>query len=139
MRRPKTDGDTRGAADRLDDPHQFRRPIDPSELFEPRRKIGDPHRPACTIPQDRGHDGGVPDILRFALDQLIEDDVGEALLLIAGQQPAKDRIAVITREAPPHDTRCRIEECRRAAVADHGEIESVIAHGWPTPSIPAAR
>ena len=65
----------------------------------------------------------------------VEHDIGEALLLVAGHQPAEDRIAVEARIAPPHQPPGRIDQRGGAAVSDNGKIQSVIGHdrmraGW---------
>src|SRR4029077_17019372 len=59
---------------------------------------------------------------------VVEQDVGKSLLLLAGDQPAEDRIAVEARIAPPDDAECRVDQGGRGAVADDGEIEPVIFH-----------
>src|ERR1051326_5493113 len=63
------------------------------------------------------------------LDHVVEHDVRESLLLLAGEQPAEDRIAVEARKAPPHDPGGRIDQRGGAAVAEDGEIEPVIRQG----------
>ena len=62
-------------------------------------------------------------------DEPVEHDVGEALLLVAREQPAEHRIAVEAREAPPHDARQRIDQRGGAAIADDGEIEVLLRGG----------
>src|ERR1044072_3904806 len=62
-------------------------------------------------------------------DQTVKHDVGEALLLVAGEQAAEHRIAVVAREAPPHDPPERIDQRDGAAVADDGEIEVLLRGG----------
>src|SRR5262249_43674983 len=59
---------------------------------------------------------------------VVENDVGEALLLVAGEQAREQGVAVVARKAPPDDARVRIDERCRPPVAEDGEIETVIRH-----------
>ena len=62
-------------------------------------------------------------------DQAVEHDVGEPLLLIAGEQPAEHGIAIETRKAPPHNASERIDQRDRAAVSDDGKIKVLLRGG----------
>ena len=128
VRRPEADGDARHAGDRLDHPHQLRRAEHAIEILEARREIGDATAAPFLVGQDRLDDRGVAHIGRLDIGQVVEHDVGEALLLVAGEQAAEDRIAVEARKAPPHEARAGLDQRGGAAVADDGEIESVIRH-----------
>ena len=63
--------------------------------------------------------------LRVAL--IVEHDVGEALLLLAGQQAREDGVGIEARKAPPHEAAARIDERRDAAIADQREVERLTA------------
>ena len=97
--------DARQAGDRLDDAHQLRRAEHAAELLEARREIGDPHRRAVVVGQNRRDQRRVAHVFRMRRDEPVEHDVGEALLFVAREQAAEHRIAVEAREAPPHDAR----------------------------------
>src|SRR5262249_62060873 len=71
---------------------------------------------------------GIAQIFRLIVRHVVEHDVGKALLVVAGQKAAEDRVAVEARIAPPHQTRLRVDERRRAPVADDSEVEPVIGH-----------
>jgi hypothetical protein len=118
--------DARQPGDRLDDAIKLRRPEHAAELPEPRREIRDPHLGAVAVRQDGGNDRGVADILRLKIDHVLKHDVREAFFFAAGQQAAENRIAVEPRIAPPHDARAGIDQRRRAAIADHRQIEAVV-------------
>ena len=114
--------------------NELRRPEHAAELAEARREIGDADRAAVAVGQHGGDDRGVAQIFGLILRHVVEHDVGESLLLVARQQAAEDRIAVEARKAPPHDPRRRIDQRRRAAVADDGKIEPVVVSFMPAPS-----
>jgi hypothetical protein len=79
-------------------------------------------------------DGGIADVVGRGFGQVLKDHVGEALVLVAGEQAAEHRIGVETRKAPPDDPRTGIDQRGRAAIADYREIQSVIGHGWTATS-----
>ena len=62
------------------------------------------------------------------MHHVVENDVAISLVVIAGQQARKDRIAVETRIAPPNDPAGRVDQRRRVAVAENGEVEAEILH-----------
>ncbi len=126
--RPHPDGDARQAGDRLDDAKELRRPKHAAELVEARREVGDADRVAVPVGQVRAHDRRVAQILGVDVDNVVEQHVGEALLLVAGEQARKERIAVEARKAPPDDPRRWIDQRGRAPVADEGEVETVVRH-----------
>ena len=64
----------------------------------------------------------------MGLDHVGEDNVGETLFLVAGEQARENGIAVEAGKAPPENARLGIDQRRGAAVADDGEIEAVILH-----------
>ncbi len=128
MRDAEADGDTRHAGDRLDDAHQLRRPVGAAEILEAWREVGDAHLAAFSVGQLSDDDGGVANIIRRGLDLVVEHHIGEAFFLVARQQPAKDRVAVIARQAPPQNSRVRIDQGGGAPIANHGDIEPVIRH-----------
>ena len=70
---------------------------------------------------------GVAHIARDRDRLAVEQDVAEALLLVAGEQAREHRVAVEAREAPPHDAPARVGQRRDAAIADRGEIERFVA------------
>ena len=53
----------------------------------------------------------------------VEHHIRESFLFVARYQPAEDRVAVETGKAPPHHARFRIDERRRAPVANDSEVE----------------
>ncbi len=130
--RPHPDRDARQPRDRLDDPHELGRAEDAVVFAKPRREIGDPDRRALVVGQDRGDDRGIAHIFGRMLDHAVEHDVAKALLLVAGQEPRKDRIAVEARKAPPHDPRQRVDQRCRAPIADDRKIKSEIVHACST-------
>ena len=127
--RAEPDRDARQAGNRLDEAHELRRAEHAPVLFEARGKVGDPHGAALTIRQHGADHRGVAYVFGVRRHEAVEHDVGEPLLLVAGEQAAEHRIAVIAREAPPHDPRQRIDQRERAAVADHREIEVLLGCG----------
>src|ERR1700722_9757279 len=131
VRRSHPDGDARQAGDRLDDAKQLGRAKHAAELLEARREIGDAHRIAVSVGQTRRYDRRIAQIFRAHLGEAVEHHVGESLLLVAGEQPGKQRIAIEARKAPPDDARRGIDERRRAPVADEREVETVVGH-WAT-------
>ena len=127
--RTEADGDARQAGDRLDDAHQLRRAVRAAELLEARREVRDAHRSAVAIGEHGGDQRGVAHVFGMRRDQPVENDVGEALLLIAGEQPAEHGIAIETREAPPHNAAERIDQRDCAAVSDDGKIKVLLRGG----------
>ena len=57
--------------------------------------------------------------------QTIQSDVAEALFVAARQQSRESRIGIEARKAPPDDASARIDQSRRAAVADNGQVEGL--------------
>src|SRR5262249_61390846 len=113
---------------RFDHPDQLRRPEHAAELAEARREVSDAHGAALAVGQHRRYHGGIAQIFRLIVRHVVEHDVGKALLVVAGQKAAEDRVAVEARIAPPHQTRFRVDERSRAPVADDSEVEPVIGH-----------
>ena len=95
---------------------------------EARREIGDPHFAAMAIGQLGANDRSIADVLRLEIRHVLEHYVGEPFFLLAGHQAAEDWVAIETRIAPPHDPRAWIDQRRGPAVADDGQIESMINH-----------
>ena len=89
--------------------------------------------PPCAIGQHGRNDRRVAQIFGLILRHVVEHDVGEALLLLARQQSAEDRVAVEARIAPPDDPRARIDQCGRAPVADDGKIQPMVFHPAASP------
>ncbi len=106
---------------------------DAAELTEARDEIGDLDLAALVIGEDSGDDRRVAHIFGLKLRHVVEHDVGEALLLLAGHQPAKDRIAVEARIAPPDNPRTWIDQGGRPPVPDDGEVQPVILHSAASP------
>jgi hypothetical protein len=100
--RAYADRDARQPRDRLDDPHELGRAEDAVVFAKPRREIGDPYRRAFVVGKDGGDDCGIAHVFGRMPDHAMEHDVAKALLLVAGQEPRKDGIAVEARKAPPH-------------------------------------
>src|SRR5262249_4332102 len=73
-------------------------------------------------------DRGVAQVLGLAVREIVEHDVGKALVLGAGDQAAEDRIAVVARRAPPDDPRLRIDQRRGPPIADPGQVEAEVPH-----------
>src|SRR5262249_29767940 len=107
---------------------KLRWPEDTAKLAVTRSKIGDAHRAALPIGEHSRDDGGIAQIFRLEIREVVEDDIAKSLLLIVGKAPREDRIAVEARIAPPHQARFRIDERSRAPVADHRKIEPVVLH-----------
>src|SRR6185312_5124367 len=116
--RTHADGDARQAGHRLDDAEDLRRTKNPAELSEARDEVRDPDLAALVIGQERGDDRGVAHIFGLIFRQVVEHDVGESLVLFAGQQSREDRVAVETRITPPDDPRTRIDQGSRPSIAD---------------------
>src|SRR5690349_1349012 len=133
MRGAKTDGDAGHPPDRLDDADDLRRTKRPPVILEARGKVGYAHPGTLVVDQLGHHDRGVANVIRADLDLPFEHDVGESLVLGAGKQTAKNRISVITRQAPPHDPRRRFEQCRGTAIANDREVESIVGHARACP------
>ena len=124
----ETDGDTRHAGNRLDDAHQLRRPEGAAIVLETWREIGDAHLAAFAVRKFGHDDRGIAHIVRRGFNLIVEHHVGEAFFLVARQQPAKDRVAVIARQAPPQNPCVRIDQGGGTPIADHGDIEPVVRH-----------
>src|SRR5262245_49003825 len=135
MRRAKTDSDAGHPSDRLDDADDLRRAKGASVNLEARREIGDPHPGALVVNQLGYHDSGVADVVRANLGLTFEDDVGKTLVIGSRKQAGENWIAVITRQAPPHDPRRRFKQCGGTAIADDREIESVVGHTRARPFV----
>ena len=101
MGRAKSYRDPRQAGDRLDDADQLRRPEHPAELTKPRGEIRDPHGAAVAVGEHGRDNSRVAQVVRLAVDHLVEHHVGKTLFLVAGQQPAESRIGVESGKAPP--------------------------------------
>src|SRR5262245_61378309 len=134
MRGPNPDGDAWQPRDRLDHADELRRPERAAELVEARSKIRDPDCRALTVAQLGRDYRRIAHVLRLDLDTSVENDVRETLLFLSRQQPAKDRIAVETWKAPPHDPRRGGHERSRTPIADHGDIQSIVSHGLLAPA-----
>src|SRR5205085_3669920 len=128
VRWTKPDRDPRQSGYRLDYPDELRRTKNPAELAVTGREIGDPDGATLLIGENGLHHGGVAQIFRLKIRHLVENDVGEPLLVIAGNEATENRIAVEARIAPPYETCRRIDQRGRAPIADHGKIKSVIGH-----------
>ena len=104
MRGTEADGDARHATDRLNDAHELRRTKCAAIDLKAWREIGDAHRATILVDQFGRHDRSISNVFGTGVDLSVEHHIGEALVLIAGEQSAKNRIPVVTRQAPPHDT-----------------------------------
>src|SRR5262249_13857283 len=122
--RAEANGNARHSLYRFNDTNELRWTKRAAVYLESRRKICDADRVAFVIGQLGHHDGGISYVVRSRLDLALEPHVRKSLVLVTGDQPAKHRIAVITRQAPPYDSRGRIEQCRRAAIANDCKIQS---------------
>ena len=101
--RPNAHGDARQPSERLDAPIQLRG-MERLEAVKPRREVGDAHGVAAGVLERGLQHRGVAHIARDRDRLAVEQDVAEALLLVAGEQAREHRVAVEAREAPP--TRC---------------------------------
>src|SRR4029079_9261121 len=133
MRGTKTDGDARHPPDGLDDTDDLRRTKRAPVILKAGGKIGDAHAGAFVVDKLRHHDRSVANIVRANLDLPFKHDVGEAFVLVSGKQPAEHRIAVITRQTPPHDPRRRFEQSSGAAIPDDSKIEPIVGHAPARP------
>src|SRR5690606_5314446 len=97
-------------------------------LPETGREVGDAHGIAVRVGQDGGDNRGVTNIVRLKVGHAIQHDIAEALFFVAREQAREYRVRVEAREAPPYESRGRIDKSRRAAVADDGKIEPMIDH-----------
>ena len=129
----ETNRDARHAADRLDDPHDLRRPKSAAKNLEARREIRDADGATFIIDQFGNDDRRVADVIRAGLDLAVEHHIGKTFFLVAGKQTAEYRVAVIARQTPPHDARGRLQQRRSAPVADDRQIKSVIGHDRACP------
>jgi hypothetical protein len=121
--------DARQAGDRLDHPDELRRTVRSPEMIEARCEIGDLDRTPMAVAHRGRDDRSVAEVRRAGFDEVFEYDVGKTLLLGPCKQSAEHRIAVEARRAPPHDPCGRIDESSRAAIADHGKVQSIVGHG----------
>jgi hypothetical protein len=137
--RPETNGYPGHSGDWLDDSDQLRWTEGPVIRTKSRRKIGNLDRSALAIGQDGRNDGGVAQIVGRKVDHAVQNDVAKALFLIARQQPAKYRVAVEAREAPPDEPRRRLHQSGRTAVTDDRQIEPEVVHCRLFPSRPQSR
>ena len=133
MGRTEADRDPRHPADRLDDADELRRTEGAAVNLKARREVGDADGAALVVDQLRDNGRGITDVVRSRLDLAFEKNIGEALLIVAREQSAEHGIAVVARQAPPHDARRRIEQCRSSTIADDRKIESVICHAAVCP------
>ena len=124
--RPHPDGDARQAGDRLDDAVELRRPEYAAELAKARREVGDPHLAAVVVGQHGARRSRCCAHIRIEIPPCRRARRRRSPFPPPRHQPAKDRIAVEARIAPPHDPRARIDQSGRAAVADDREIKAVI-------------
>src|SRR5262245_12807495 len=141
MRDAKAKCNARHAFYRLKNANELRRTKCSAISLEAWRKVIDADGIALVIYQLGYDDRCVSHIFRARFDLTLEHDVGEALILAACEQPTEHRIAVVTRQAPPHDSRGRIDQRRGAPIADDGKIQPVICHAAACPfaaSIPRA-
>src|SRR5262249_10976857 len=106
-----------------------------AELAKARRKVRDADSAALAIGKNGRYDGGVAKIFRLEIGKIVEHDVGESLLLIAGKEAGEDGIAVESRVTPPHQPCRGIHERGRAPVADDGKIKPIIGHGVANASL----
>ena len=116
-------GDLGHAFDGLDQPTQLRWPVDFAVLQEARGEVGDAHRTAAVVTQHGGDDRGVALVIGDAADLVLQYDVGEAFLVVAGQQPGEHRVAVEVRVAPPDQSRLRADQSSHPAVADQAQLQ----------------
>ena len=93
---------SREAGNRFDNADELRWPEDTVELAKTWREVRDSHGCILAISQDGGNDRGVALVVRREVNHPIEDDIAKSLFLVAGQQAGKNRIAIQTRVAPPH-------------------------------------
>src|SRR5262249_1021950 len=107
---------------------ELRWPKNAPELPVAGRKIGDADGAAALVGEDRRYDRGIPKILRLEVGHVVQHDVGKSLLLVAGEQAAKERVAVEAGVAHPHQAGGRIDERGRAPVADDRKIQPMIDH-----------
>src|SRR6185295_8299253 len=122
----EANGDARQSGDRLDDADELRRAKGAPELIEARREVGNANRAALGVAQYRRDHGGVALVGGLRGNATVEQNVGEAFLVVACQQAAKNRFAVEARKAPPHDPRLRIDQRGGAAVADNGKVKALL-------------
>jgi len=120
--RAEADGDARQSGDRLDHADELRGAEYAAELAIAGGKIRDAHGGPLPVGEHRRHHRGVAQVFRLEIGHVVEDDVGETLLLVTREQPAEDRVTVEAGIAPPHQARGRIDERSRAPVADDGKI-----------------
>src|SRR5262249_39160581 len=83
VRRAQPDSDARKPADRLNNAKQLRRAKYALVVPKARGEISDTHASAASIGQNRGNDGRVAQIFGPVLNHVVEQNVGEALLLAA--------------------------------------------------------
>ena len=121
--RPQTDGDARQPAQRLDAADDLGGVKRALEAEEARREISDANGVAASVLQHRLDDGGIAHVLRVRSRLPVQDDVAEPLLVIAGEQPRKHRLAIETREAPPDDAAARVDQRCDAAIADGCDVK----------------
>src|SRR5262249_51115538 len=125
----KTNGDPWQPRHRLDHPDELRRAKKAAGFAKTRGKSRGADRAALAIGKNGRYYGGVAKIFRLEIGNIVEHDVGEPFLLIAGKEAGEDGIAVESRVTPPHQPRGGIHERSRAPVADDGKIKPVIDHG----------
>src|ERR1700741_3555263 len=110
MRGAEADGNARHAADWLNDAHELRRAKGAALKLEAWREIRDTHPTGATVDQLGGNDCRIAHVFGPGFDLSVEHHIREALVFIPGEQAAEHRIAVVTREAPPHEARGRLAE-----------------------------
>ena len=104
-------------------------PEHPVEAPMPRAKVPDAQRCARTIVQQGLDDRGVALVALFGRGDIGHVDVAVAVICIATQQRAENRITIQPRQARPHDASGGVDQRRDLAVADGRQIERRRRHG----------
>ena len=119
--------DPRRARQRIDDPHQPRRPHVAS-VFHPARREIDNAKRAFVAVKDRFDDVGIRQIALLAAPTTRRRNREVPALRI--EQSTKDRLAVKARQTRPDDAAEPVHEGRTLAVADQSEVfEALLRHG----------
>src|SRR5690606_7412400 len=90
------------------------------------REIGDADGTALCVSEFGDDDRRIAQVLGLDVLDPIQNHIGEALFLVAGEQAAEHRIAFETWKAPPGGARRRLKQGCGAAVADERKIKAVI-------------
>ena len=90
---------------------------------EARREIGDPDGIAVAVLEHGLVYGGVAHVARRRLLGAAEQNVAEALFLIAGDEVGKDGVGIEARKAPPRDAPLGCDKRGDAPVTDGGNVE----------------